>query len=32
VTLRQELDFDQPEVLRAVDIEARAGQFLTDRG
>ena len=28
----REVDFDQPEVLRAVDIEAEASQFLTDRG
>ncbi len=27
-----ELDFDQPEVLSAIDTEARASQFLTDRG
>jgi integrase len=27
-----EADFDDPEVLSGVDIEARASQFLTDRG
>jgi integrase len=27
-----EVDFDQPEVLSALDTEARASQFLTDRG
>jgi integrase len=27
-----ELDFDQPEVLRAIETEARASQFLIDRG